>query len=165
MASLPPVEKVEFLLAILGSAGAFKPNYHIVATKLGIKDAHDAQRKFKTLVEAGDKYILNHSKEGYKVIATTSASPTPAAAAAAAPPTSNVTTKSTKAAKPKRKRAKDDDEDDDGNFSDHGKAKGKTQGKKAKKGGVSKKIKHEDNDDEGAAGGAAVAAGGVGEEV
>ncbi|KAK5074742.1 hypothetical protein LTR64_000947 [Lithohypha guttulata] len=70
MASLPIEEKVEFLLQILATAHEFKPNYGGLAQRLGINTNGNAQRRFKGIVEADNKFVLESGKDSTKVVET-----------------------------------------------------------------------------------------------
>ncbi|RMZ90447.1 hypothetical protein DV736_g2327, partial [Chaetothyriales sp. CBS 134916] len=53
-ASCPPEavdRSLQYIMLVLSTCEAFKPNYHDVATKAGICDANTAQKKFKKFVE------------------------------------------------------------------------------------------------------------------
>ncbi|KAJ9660093.1 hypothetical protein H2198_002790 [Neophaeococcomyces mojaviensis] len=103
MASLPSEEKTEFLLAILASVDEFKPNYTVVAERLGINTAHNAQRKFKSIVEADKKFTLQSGKDSVRLIGKDSAD--------GQPTTPAKSTQTAKAKTPKsNKRGKTDDE-------------------------------------------------------
>lgn len=70
MASLSPEEKVEFLLNVLATMSEFKPDYGALAEKTGINTNTNAQRKLKSIVEAGKRYMLQSDKTGVRVIDT-----------------------------------------------------------------------------------------------
>lgn len=62
MASLQSEEKVDFLLHMLATCDEFKPNYGALAKRLGINTNSNAQRRLKTIVESGDKFVLKSAK-------------------------------------------------------------------------------------------------------
>lgn len=102
MASLTPEEKIEFLLVVLADAEEFRPNYAAVARKLAINTPQNAQRRFKSIVEAGNKYSLQSSKDHVRVVAKDGND--------AQPVTPAKITKATKSKTPKsNKRANSDD--------------------------------------------------------
>lgn len=68
MATLPAEEKVEFLIELLASMGDFKPNYAVLAETLGINTNANVQRRFKGIVEADKKFVLQCTKEGTSIV-------------------------------------------------------------------------------------------------
>lgn len=68
MATLPAEEKVEFLIQLIASLGDFKPNYGVLAEAMGINTNANAQRRFKGIVEADKKFVLQCSKDATSVV-------------------------------------------------------------------------------------------------
>lgn len=62
MASAPDDEEALFLLNALATSDGFQPNYGQLGTAMGINNAHNAQRKFKSIVEVGKKFKLESGK-------------------------------------------------------------------------------------------------------
>ena len=65
---LPAEEKIELLLQVLATLDDFKPNYGKLAQRMGINTSSNAQRKFKSIVEADKKFALLSEKNSTKVI-------------------------------------------------------------------------------------------------
>lgn len=68
MSKIPAEEKVDFLLQVLSSCGDIKPDYQLIATKLGINTKSNAQRRFKSVVECDKKFSLMCSKDTTSVV-------------------------------------------------------------------------------------------------
>ena len=68
MASKSPEEKVEFLLKVLATCTEFKPDYAQLKDAMGINTNANAQRQFKSIVEAGKLYTLESGGGQTRVI-------------------------------------------------------------------------------------------------
>lgn len=68
MSRLSAEEKVDFLLQVISSCGDLKPDYRLIATKFGINNRYNAQRRFKAVVECDKKFSLVCNKDGTIVV-------------------------------------------------------------------------------------------------
>lgn len=109
MANAPDEEKAYFLLNALATSDGFQPNYAQLATAMGINNAHNAQRKFKTIVEAGKKFKLESGKGENKCVRVAKLSDGGNGDASTPPSTPATSTKTPKS----RKRSKKEEQDDE----------------------------------------------------